>query len=80
MNKELQDYYEERFSTFATKGWVDFIEDMKALQQPLLNIKSIKTEQELQFRKGQLDILDWVIGLQEMSEKAFSDLLQTEGN
>lgn len=74
MNKELQDYYEERFSTFATKGWVDFIEDMKALQQPLLNIKSIKTEQELQFRKGQLDILDLIIGLQITSEESYRTL------
>ena len=74
MNKELQDYYEERFSTFATKGWVDFIEDMKALQQPLLNIKSIKTEQELQFRKGQLDILDLIIGLEITSEESYRTL------
>jgi len=77
MTDDLKKYYEERFETFSTQGWKDFIEDIKALQNPLLNIKSIKTEQELHFRKGQLDILDWVLGLKEMSEKAF-DTLQTE--
>lgn len=78
MDKKLREYYEERFVTFSSKGWKDFIEDVKSLQEPLTNIKTIKSEQELQFRKGQLDILDWILNIQELSEKAFQEL-QTEG-
>ena len=78
LDKELQKYYENRFSMFSTEGWKDFISDLETLREPLLNIKSIKTQDELQFRKGQIDIIDWVLGLNEMSEKAYADLTEVQ--
>jgi len=74
IDKELDKYYSDRFSMFMQQGWEDFIEDVSNLREPLLNIKSVKTLEELQFRKGQIDILDWVLGLQDMFEKAYKEL------
>ena len=31
MDRELQDYYENRFSMMSSQGWVDFIEDTQQL-------------------------------------------------
>ena len=78
IDAQLQKYYEERNNMFSTQGWKDFIEDIETLREPLFNIKSIKTQDELQFRKGQIDIIDWVLGLKEMSDKAYKDLQEVE--
>ena len=74
MSPELQKYYEERFSTMATKGWSDFIEDVQELKKPLENLTTIKTVEDLYFRQGQLDIINWVLGLKSVSEMAFEEL------
>jgi len=78
IDKELERYYEDRFDMFSTAAWEDFINDLEKLRKPLFNIKSIKTQDELQFRKGQIDIVDWVLGLKEMSDIAYKDLQEEE--
>ena len=74
MNKELQEYYENRFSTMATIGWKEFIEDVQALFNTYNNISTVDTHEELHKRKGQLDILQWVLSLKEVSEQAYEEL------
>lgn len=74
MNKELEEYYTERFSMMASKGWKQLIEDAKIMRDNYANISSINTGEELHFRKGQLDILDWLLTLKEVSENAFEEL------
>jgi hypothetical protein len=74
MNKELQTYYEERFSMMATQGWKELLEDIDNMIEPLNNISTIEDERSLQFRKGELSILTWLKNLKEVSERAFEDL------
>jgi hypothetical protein len=74
MNKELQTYYEERFSMMATEGWKELLEDIDNMIEPLNNISTIEDERSLQFRKGELSILTWLKNLKEVSERAFEDL------
>ncbi len=74
MDKELQEYYENRFSTMATIGWKEFIEDVQALFNTYNNISTVDTHEELHKRKGQLDILQWVLSLKEVSEQAYEEL------
>jgi hypothetical protein len=74
LDKELQQYYENRFSTMATFGWKDFIEDVQALFDTYNNISTVDTHEELHKRKGQLDILQWVLTLKEVSEQAYEEL------
>jgi hypothetical protein len=74
MNKELQTYYEERFSMMATKGWSQLLEDIDIMIEPLNNISTIEDERSLQFRKGELSILTWLKNLKEVSEGAYEDL------
>jgi hypothetical protein len=74
MNKELQTYYEERFSMMATQGWRDLMEDIDKMIEPINNISTIVDEKGLQFRKGELSILIWLKNLKQVSEQAFEDL------
>jgi len=74
MSPELQRYYEERFSMMSTQGWVDLMEDVDNMIEPLNNISTIEDEKSLQFRKGELSILIWLKNLKQVSERAFEDL------
>jgi hypothetical protein len=79
MGTDLQKYYEEAFTMFVTQGWIDLVEDMKALQFEVIKIENIKDEKDLWFRKGQLDILDLIVNRKQMCEKVFEEL-QNETN
>jgi crotonobetainyl-CoA:carnitine CoA-transferase CaiB-like acyl-CoA transferase len=74
MNPELQRYYEERFSMMSTQGWIELMEDVDKMIEPLNNISTIADEKSLQFRKGELSILIWLKNLKQVSERAFEDL------
>ena len=74
MNQELQKYYEERFSMMSTQGWVELMEDVDKMIEPLNNISTIADEKSLQFRKGEYSILIWLKNLKQVSERAFEDL------
>ena len=78
MDKELEDYYLNRFELTSTKGWLDFIEDIRELRSSIDNLKTVKVE-DLRYVQGQLDIIDWVVDLRKTSEDAFSQL-QGEDN
>lgn len=77
--QELEKYYEETFSTMATPGWASFIEDMEKLKANINNIYMVKTEQELKFRQGQLDIIDLLLGRKAMCESVYEGI-QNEKN
>ena len=74
MTPELLKYYEERFSMMTTQGWKDMIEDLEALKKNYETVSNIKSPDELYFRKGQLDIIYWVLNLKEVSEESFENL------
>ena len=74
MNQEIQKYYEERFSMMSTQGWIDLMEDVDKMIEPLNNISTIADEKSLQFRKGEYSILIWLKNLKQVSERAFEDL------
>ena len=78
MERELQEYYEARFSTMATKGWTDFIEDVQNLYNTYNNIHTAESFEDFHKRKGQLDILNWVLTLKDASEQTYEELKNEE--
>jgi hypothetical protein len=74
MTPELQKYYENRFSTMGTDGWLDLMEDIDNMIASLNNISTIPDEATLHFKKGELSILTWLRTLKEVSERAYEDL------
>jgi hypothetical protein len=71
---ELQKYYENRFSTMGTDGWLDLMEDIDNMIASLNNISTIPDEASLHFKKGELSILTWLRTLKEVSERAYEEL------
>lgn len=78
MQKELQDYYENRFSMMATQGWVDLIEDLEIMIKATDTLAGVDTEQQLYFKKGEMSILNWIKNLRDASAEVYEQLQQEE--
>ena len=74
MAPDLQHYYEETFNTMSTEGWKYLIEDFEEIKASLNDISTVNDTQTLHYRKGQLDILELVLGRKAVCEKVFEDL------
>jgi len=74
IEKKLQSYYENRFSMMATPGWKDLMEDAQQLFDSINQVLPIQNETDLQLKRGQLDILNWILSLKSASEAAFEQL------
>jgi len=78
VEKELQEYYENRFNMMATQGWVDLIEDVQDMFDSYNQINTADSLEELYKRKGQIDILQWVLTLKQVSEQSYEELENEE--
>lgn len=74
MEKELQKYYEERFSMMGSVGWKDLTIDIESMIDSLNNISSITDDKTLHFRRGEMSILIWLKNLRGVSEQAYEEL------
>lgn len=74
MDKDLQKYYEETFNTMSTKGWDFLIEDFEEIKASLNDLSTVTDTQTLYFRRGQLDILELVLGRKAVCEKVYEEL------
>lgn len=74
MTPELQKYYEAMFSMMATEGWQELMVDMDKVKVSYDTISSVTETHTLDFRRGQLDILNWLLGLKGSHEKAYEEL------
>jgi len=73
MSPELQQYYEDRLSMMSTKAWKQLIEDLLDMRTQYENIRTCDKD-TIEFRRGQVDILDYIVGLKDLSEKAYEEL------
>ena len=80
MNRELQDYYENRFSMTATQGWRDLLEDIDLMLSSTDTVKGVETVEQLHFRKGEVSIMTWIKNLKQSSEEVYEQLQQEEDN
>lgn len=76
MAPELQKFYEEAFSMMATQGWLDLMEDVKKIADSYDKLSSVTETHSLDFRRGQMDILNWLLGLRAAYEETYDQLAQ----
>jgi hypothetical protein len=74
MDQDLQKYYEDRFTTMTSKGWLDLMDEVQAFKEQITDIRNIKTVEDLWFQKGQADMCDWLLGIKNASEQAFDEI------
>lgn len=78
LDDNLKKYYEDRFSTFATEGWNDFVVDVTTMLDVYNRIDTADSFEEFHKRKGQIDILQWILSLKDVSEQTYDDLVLEE--
>lgn len=76
MTPELQRYYEQAFSMMATEGWKDLMEDVQRIADSYDKLSSVTETHPLDFRRGQMDILNWLLGLRTAYEQTYEELAQ----
>ena len=78
MDKELQEYYEARFEMMSTKGYKDLLADVEVMIDERNNLMATQSLEDLNFRKGQLDVLHWIRTRKKLSEEAWEQLNNEE--
>ena len=78
MTPELQKYYESRADMMQSDGWKDLITDLKQMREATDRLSIVKSNEDLWLRKGELSIIDWMLNLQDMSEKAYQQLKEDD--
>ena len=78
MAKTDQQFLEDRLGMTETNGWLDFIDDLKNLEESIAKLDSINSEKDLWEIKGQLRVLNWIINLENAAHLALEEL--QEGN
>ena len=74
MTPDLEKYYNERFTMMSSQGWLDLVEDVKDMIDTYNNVISINSVDEFHKRQGQIDILNWILNLKDLSEKTYEEL------
>ncbi len=78
MDKKILNYYDNRFSMMSSSGWKDLMEDLQKMYDEYKSVQNCETSEDFHFAKGQVDILKYMLGLKDMSEKVYEDLCAEE--
>jgi hypothetical protein len=75
LSKDDLEFYERRFDLFAQQGWMDLVEDFELLKQNLSDLAQISTEQDLWYRKGQIEMINYLLQLKTLTEQAYEEAI-----
>lgn len=74
-DEALKRYYEESLDTLRSPGWKLIVEDFERIRR---DVSDVRHCQNLDFAKGQLDILDLLATWKDTVERAYEQLLADE--
>ena len=69
-----QEILEKRLNLFASESWSIFVQELTNMAKSLENIQNIDDEKTLFLRRGQVDILNMMINLEETTKFALDQL------
>ena len=75
MDKQLEQYFEDQFQMFSEQGWKDFTEEATKLRDSLNSLDQVVSTETLWLRKGQIDMLNWIINRQVVVTSTYQDNL-----
>tara|TARA_R110000868_G_scaffold409354_1_gene694682 strand:- start:1435 stop:1677 length:243 start_codon:yes stop_codon:yes gene_type:complete len=64
-DQELEVYFRNMNSLFRQEGWITLLEDMRLNSLNIDSIENTKDVNDLHFRKGQLNIIGFLLNLEE---------------
>ena len=70
MPKTDDRFIEDRLAMMESEGWLDLIADLETIQEGVVNIDTITDEKDLWEAKGQLNILRFLLTLENTTKIA----------
>ena len=77
MDEKLEKYYTNRLEMTSTEAWKDLMEDVEGMLAVSNTLDGV-TEDNLQFRKGEISIMRWLLNLRTISDAAYRQLQEDE--
>lgn len=74
IDKETEEYYNKYFDLFTTDGWKQLIEDLKQNALAINSVEATKDANDLYLRKGQLNVLAYLLNLESTVNTNFEEL------
>jgi hypothetical protein len=75
MDKETEQYYNSLQDIFVMEGWKELMKELSANALNINTVEATRDNDDLNFRKGQLNILAFILNLE-----STVDHLQKEGS
>jgi len=64
MDKATEKYYDDLQGMFMTDGWKELMKELSANALQINSVEATKDNEDLHFRKGQLNILSFILNLE----------------
>ena len=75
-DKDLQTHYDSLFNAMATPGWQIIMDKIEAYRKEASDIANVDlVKYTVDFRRGQVDMCRWLLGLKDAHEAQFEILL-----
>lgn len=78
MDRELKEYYENRFAMMNSAAWKDLIGEVEKMVESTDRLSGVKDIAALHFKQGEISIMNWLLTLQQVSHATFDDLLEED--
>lgn len=78
MDVILQRYYEDRLNMCSTDPWKELITDIAAMLKATDTLSSVSDTHSLDFRKGEVSMMRWMLSIADVSEAAYERLKEEE--
>lgn len=74
LDQETQQYYDNYFTLFSIDGWKQLTEELKQNALVINNVEATKDTNDLYVRKGQLNVLAYILNLESTTNTNYDEL------
>jgi len=73
MGKSDNDFFNDRLKLFEQEGWSDLVGELETLSLNLNDVRSIESEKDLYFVKGQLSMIQMIVNLEDSTREVMDN-------
>jgi hypothetical protein len=78
IDQETEQYYNKYFDLFNTAGWKQLIEELQQNALVINSVEATKDENDLYVRKGQLNVLAYLINFESTTNNNYEELVSDD--